>query len=234
MMYALMSEHLIFPHPELANSDGILCVGGDLTMERLLLAYRFGIFPWYSEESPILWWSPNPRMVLFPSKIKVPKSMNSYFNQNKFEISYDKAFQKVIENCRYAKREGQDGGTWITDEMEKAYINLYEEGYAHSVEVWKSGTLVGGLYGLALGKVFYGESMFTNVSNASKFGFISMVRELEKAEFALIDCQQETKHLKSLGAETIPRSTFIQLLKKNAYLNKNTLFWDELRQKATN
>lgn len=231
MMYGLMSEHLIFPHPELAGSDGILCIGGDLSMERLLLAYRFGIFPWYSEESPILWWSPDPRMVLFPSSLKVPKSMNSYFNQNKFEVTYDRAFRKVIENCRYANRSGQDGGTWITDEMEDAYTNLHEEGYAHSVEVWSSGTLVGGLYGLGLGKVFYGESMFTHVSNASKFGFISLVRELEKAGFEMIDCQQETKHLGSLGAETIKRKQFIELLKKNAYLDRNALFWDELAMK---
>ncbi|MCB0521820.1 MAG: leucyl/phenylalanyl-tRNA--protein transferase [Lewinellaceae bacterium] len=203
-----------FPNPELANSDGILAVGGDLSPERLLLAYRAGIFPWFNPGDQILWWSPDPRFVLFPKKLKVSKSMRPYFNQKKFTVTYDQHFEEVMRQCQ-APREGQPFGTWITEEMIRAYVKLYEKGYCHSVEVWQDSEMVGGLYGLSLGKVYFGESMFSNLPNASKFGFISLVKKLQSLGFWLIDCQQETKHLESLGAEAIPRKDFLGILKKN-------------------
>ena len=199
----------------LADKNGILAIGGDLSPKRLLLAYQKGIFPWFNPEDPIVWWSPNPRFVLYPEKLKVHKSMRPYFNQKKFKVTYDKEFESVMLGCQQAKREGQSGGTWITEDMLEAYIYLHKLGYAHSVEVWKEETLVGGLYGIALGKVFFGESMFAEVSNASKFGFISLVRCLKEEGFSLIDCQQQTQHLASLGAEAIDRDLFLNLLKKN-------------------
>lgn len=193
---------------------GIVAVGGDLSPERLLHAYRLGLFPWFSEDQPILWWSPDPRFVLFPADLKVARSMRPYFNQGKFTVTYDQDFRAVISACQEAYRPGQYG-TWITEEMLEAYCHLNELGFAHSVEVWKGDDLVGGLYGIALGRIFFGESMFARVSNASKFGFISLVRRLQKRGYVLIDCQQETRHLASLGAESIPRSTFLQYLAEN-------------------
>ena len=210
-----LTEDLVFPHPELADISGILAIGGDLSPERLLLAYQNGIFPWYNPEDPILWWSPDPRLVLYPDELKVSKSMRPYFNQKKFDLTIDKDFTSVILNCKQQRRKGQGGGTWITGDMAEAYINLHELGYAHSVEVWKGGELAGGLYGIALGKVFFGESMFAKVSNASKFGFISFIRILKDKGFKLIDCQQETKHLESMGARAISRARFLDALKKN-------------------
>ncbi len=214
-IYLLPEDELIFPDPAWADPNGILAVGGDLSPERLLLAYQNGIFPWYNAGEPILWWSPDPRLVLFPSELKVSKSMRPYFNQKKFEVSFDRDFRAVIQACRENNRKGQGGGTWITREMLEAYSRLHELGYAHSAEVWQDGELAGGLYGLAIGKIFFGESMFTRVSNASKFGFISLVRRLEKQGFRLIDCQQETRHLKSLGARSISREKFVAYLKEN-------------------
>ena len=211
-IFWLNKNQINFPHPSLANEQGILAAGGDLSTERLLLAYQYGIFPWYNPDDPILWWSPNPRFVLFPEKLKIAKSMRPYFNQGKFAWTVDKAFEEVISFCKTNKRKGQGGGTWITDEMKAAYIRLHEQGYAHSVEVWQEGKLVGGLYGIALGAVFFGESMFAHVANASKFGFISLVQWLIPKGYQLIDCQQETNHLKSLGAESIPRAAFMELL----------------------
>ena len=214
-VFLLSQDHIGFPDPKLANEDGLLAVGGELTSEWLLLAYRMGIFPWFNEKDPILWWSPDPRFVLFPDELKVAKSMRPYFNQRKFDITLDRDFRTVIKNCRGLRRKGQRGGTWITPEMLEAYCKLHEQGYAHSVEVWDGGELVGGLYGIALGKIFFGESMFTKVSNASKFGFISLVLLLKKHGFRLIDCQQETRHLESLGARNLSRREFLEYLENN-------------------
>lgn len=213
-VYWLPVGSLFFPDPSLANSDGVLAVGGDLSPERLLLAYRMGIFPWFNPGDQILWWSPDPRFVLFPEKLKVSKSMRPYFNQEKFRVTFDRHFEAVMRSCQ-APRQGQRFGTWITEEMIGAYCRLHEMGYGHSVEVWQDGELVGGLYGLALGRVFFGESMFSRVPNASKFGFIVLVRKLQSLGFWLVDCQQETPHLESLGAEPVPREAFLHILKKN-------------------
>jgi len=211
-IYWLDEDRIAFPHHQHANEHGILAAGGDLSIERLVFAYQHGIFPWYNPGDPILWWSPDPRFVLMPNELKVAKSMRTYFNNGKFAYSFDTAFKEVIDNCKISDREGQSGGSWITPEMKAAYIELHELGFAHSVEVWENGMLVGGLYGLAMGKVFFGESMFTTVSNASKFGFIHLVNHLIPQGFELIDCQQETKHLSSLGAKAIPRVDFLNLL----------------------
>ena len=214
-VFWLSDKDLSFPHPELANEDGILAVGGDLSVERLLLAYQNGLFPWYNPEDPILWWSPDPRFVLFPADLKIAKSMRSYFNQRKFEVTFDQEFERVINSCKRQPRKGQGGGTWISDDMVAAYCNLHKEGYAHSVEVWQGEDLVGGLYGIFLGKIFFGESMFSTENNASKVGFIALVRMLEDRGVNLIDCQQETRHLKSLGGKSIPRSEFLQIIELN-------------------
>ncbi len=210
-----LDEDLRFPHPDFANEDGIIAIGGDLSTPRLLLAYELGIFPWFNPGDPIIWWSPDPRCVLFPEDLKVSKSMRPIFNQKKFRITFDHAFAEVIKNCKCSERKGQEGGTWITDDMYIAYCRLHDEGVAHSVEVWEGEDLVGGLYGLAIGKVFFGESMFSKASNASKAGFITLVRFLLEKGFRLIDCQQETDHLKSLGARSIPRRTFLEILEEN-------------------
>lgn len=214
-VFWLSDEELSFPDPELANEDGILAVGGDLSVERLLLAYQMGLFPWYNPEDPILWWSPDPRFVLFPSELKIAKSIRSYFNQRKFEVTFDQNFESVIRACKEQYRKGQGGGTWISEDMVEAYCTLHKEGFAHSVEVWKDEELVGGLYGVCLGKIFFGESMFSNVNNASKVGFIALVRMLEDRGFNLIDCQQETQHLKSLGGRSINRNDFLQIVSDN-------------------
>ncbi|MEQ8704152.1 MAG: leucyl/phenylalanyl-tRNA--protein transferase [Phaeodactylibacter sp.] len=213
-VFWLDPEYLLFPDPALSNPDGLLAAGGDLSEERLLLAYRSGIFPWYAPGDPILWWCPDPRCVLFPNDLKVSKSMRPYFNQRKFKVTFDQCFTEVMLACAQQPRDGQ-AGTWITREMMEGYTRLHEAGYAHSVEVWKDKELVGGLYGIAIGKVFFGESMFARASNASKFGFISLVRQLKAQGFTLIDCQQETGHLLSLGATTIPRPEFLQALRAN-------------------
>lgn len=213
--YWLQDDELSFPHPSYANQDGILAVGGDLSPQRLVLAYSHGIFPWFNPGDPIIWWSPDPRFVLYPDELKVSKSMRPYFNQNKFTCTFDTAFEEVITACQQQNRKGQSGGTWITETMIAGYLKLHQLGLAHSVEVWSNDKLVGGLYGVALGKVFFGESMFTKVSNASKFGFISLVRQLIQWDYELIDCQQQTKHLASMGARAIPRNTFLDILEQN-------------------
>jgi len=211
----MLKTDIWFPDVEESTEEGIVAVGGDLSVERLILAYSRGIFPWYSsDKSPILWWSPDPRFVLFPENLIVSKSMRPYFNQNKFQVTWDQNFEDVIKNCQKIDREDQLG-TWITSKMLAAYIQLHKMGYAHSVEVWLDNELVGGLYGISLGKVFFGESMFAKVSNASKFGFISLVNQLKQKGFLLIDCQQETKHLESLGANAIKRKDFIDILNHN-------------------
>ncbi len=201
----------LFPDPLRSNGDGPACFGGDLSPERLFAAYRLGFFPWFAEGEPILWWHPNPRFVLFPGDLKVSKSMRPYFNQQKYRVTYDRQFQRVMEECRELYRPGQ-WGSWITDELIDGYVGLHALGIAHSVEVYEGEELVGGLYGLALGKVFFGESMFFKRPNASKFGFISLVRRLGERGYRLIDCQQETRHLKSLGGRAIPRAQFVEQL----------------------
>lgn len=227
-MYWLSKDQITFPHPDLANEDGILAVGGDLSAERLIEAYKKGIFPWFNPEDPIIWWSPNPRFVLFPEEIKVSKSMRPYFNQKKFTVTCDTVFEQVITSCSKQDRSGQLGGTWITDNMLEAYINLHHLGHAHSVEVWDKDELVGGLYGISQGKIFFGESMFSKVSNASKFGFISLVKKLTEQGYNLIDCQQETKHLASLGARSIPRKQFLAFLADNESYELEPRSWKGL------
>lgn len=201
----------LFPDPLRANGQGPACFGGDLSPERLFNAYRLGFFPWFAEGEPILWWHPNPRFVLPPAEVKVSKSMRPYFNQQKYTVTYDTRFREVMQECRGLKRPGQRG-SWITDELIEGYVGLHELGIAHSVEVYEGEELVGGLYGLALGKVFFGESMFFKRPNASKFGFISLVQRLATRGYRLVDCQQETTHLKSLGGRAITRTAFVEQL----------------------
>ncbi len=225
-VYWLPEDELRFPHPSESSPDGLLAVGGDLSPERLLLAYSWGIFPWYSADDPILWWSPDPRFVLFPNDLKVSKSMRPYFNQQKYRVTYDTSFSEVIKACSAIPRDGQVS-TWITPEMIEAYELLHKQGYAHSVEVWQEDVLVGGLYGIAMGKVFFGESMFAKVTNASKFGFITLVRDLKAEGYQLVDCQQETRHLASMGAQRMERSDFLGWLKKNRTLPLSAGNWKE-------
>ena len=206
----VLDQNLWFPPVKEALPDGLLAIGGDLSANRLLMAYKAGIFPWFDGEIP-MWWCPDPRFVLFPTELKVSKSMKQLFKRNAFEFTINKSFFAVINHCKKVKRSGQDG-TWITDEVELAYRKMHEFGYAHSAEAWLNGELVGGLYGIRLGKVFFGESMFSHVSNASKYAFISYVKQLKKEGAQLIDCQVYTEHLESLGAKMISRNTFIDLL----------------------
>ncbi|NJK82579.1 MAG: leucyl/phenylalanyl-tRNA--protein transferase [Saprospiraceae bacterium] len=213
-VFWLSDKDYHFPDPNLADDEGILAIGGDLSPQRLLVAYERGIFPWFNPTDPIVWWSPNPRFVLFPEELKVAKSMRPYFNNHKFQLTLDTHFEQVIRNCQQARRRGQQG-TWITEGIVEGYCQLHDMGYAHSVEVWEGQQLVGGLYGIALGKCFFGESMFAHVSNASKFGFISMVNILRQKDYWLIDCQQPTRHLSSLGGRPIPRKEFLATLHKN-------------------
>lgn len=209
----ILTDYLIFPDPREAEADGLLAIGGDLSPDRLLLAYRSGIFPWFSTGDPILWWSPDPRMILEIKELKVSKSMKKVLKQGQFAVTFDRDFSSVIQACQEIPRQGQRG-TWITDEMKGAYIELHRQGYAHSVEVWQDNQLVGGLYGVSLGKGFFGESMFARISNASKVGFITLVRWLEKQGFSWIDCQVYTPHLASLGAKEIHREHFLRRLEK--------------------
>ena len=206
-----LSEQISFPPPQHAEKDGLLAVGGDLSPDRLVNAYALGIFPWYSKGYPIMWWSPDPRMVLFPSKFKRNKSLRQIINKKVFDVKFNTCFEKVIRNCSKVPRTNQDG-TWIVDEMIEAYIKLNKLGVAQSVEVFQNDELVGGLYGLAIGKAFFGESMFFKKSNASKVAMWYLVDKLVEQEFDIIDAQQETAHLKSLGAELISREKFLNLL----------------------
>lgn len=204
-----LTEEIVFPHPNYAEPDGLLAVGGDLSTERLLLAYENGIFPWYSENEPILWYAPNPRCVLFPEKVKVSKSMKKWRTKTDLEVTYNQDFKQVIRNCKDINREDQDG-TWITNEMEKAYLELFRLGFAQSVEIWTpKNELVGGLYGVELNGCFFGESMFHKVSNASKLALISLC---ENKHYKIIDCQMHTSHLESLGAEMIDFEHFFNII----------------------
>ncbi|MEE9374438.1 MAG: leucyl/phenylalanyl-tRNA--protein transferase [Saprospiraceae bacterium] len=204
---------MIFPHPLLSKKDGFLAYGGDLLPETILTAYRWGIFPWYSEP-PILWWFTHPRCVLIPKKVKISKSMRSFLKKNTLHITTDQCFEKVVKECAQVKRQGQET-TWISEEIIEAYSNMHKLGYAHSIEVWDDNVLVGGLYGLALGKIFYGESMFSKVSNASKYALISLCDILDCKGFHLIDCQQETNHIISMGAELFSKEKFFKKIKNN-------------------
>ncbi|MCD4772115.1 MAG: leucyl/phenylalanyl-tRNA--protein transferase [Bacteroidales bacterium] len=208
----LLNEEISFPDPNNSNKEGIVAVGGDLSVERLILAYSMGIFPWYSDESPIIWWSPNPRTVLFPYELKLSKNLRSKINKNIFKVKFDTNFAAVIENCANISRNSQNG-TWITQEMKEAYINLHQHGYCHSVETYFEDKLVGGLYGVSFGKAFFGESMFYLKTDASKVALYYLVEKLKNWNFDFIDVQQETNHLKSLGAEIIDRKMFLSLLK---------------------
>ena len=211
-----LTEELIFPPVEGADEDGVLALGGDLSSERLLLAYKTGVFPWYNEDEPIVWWAPNPRFVLYPNKLKVSKSMRSLLNKKAFRVSMNSAFDEVISNCKTISRNDQNG-TWIDQEMKNAYTKLHKEGWVHSVETWQNDVLVGGLYGVCIGKCFFGESMFTKVSNASKYAFITLVNFLKNKGFELIDCQVHSPHLESLGAELITMERFQNYLKQCEY-----------------
>lgn len=206
-----LTDDLIFPHPSLSEEDGLLAIDGDLSAERLMLAYCNGIFPWFSEGEPILWWSPDPRFILYPKDIKISHSMKKLLKKNVYRISFDTCFKEVISNCANVRKES---GTWITDSMIEAYCKLHELGYAHSVEAWYEEKLVGGLYGISIGKCFFGESMFSTRSNASKAAFITLCRKLEEQGYIMIDCQVYTEHLESLGAINISREKFLQLLEE--------------------
>ncbi|MEO5594162.1 MAG: leucyl/phenylalanyl-tRNA--protein transferase [Chitinophagaceae bacterium] len=210
-LFALNKE-LFFPPVQFSEPDGLLAMGGDLSTERLLLAYRSGIFPWFDGNTP-LWWCPDPRFVLFPQELKVSKSMKQLIKRQAFEFTIDKAFAEVISNCKTSPRKDQEG-TWITDEVKTAYIRLHQLGYAHSAEAWVNGELAGGCYGIRIGHVFFGESMFSKTANASKYAFINYVETLQKENIELIDCQVYTPHLESLGARMIDREKFIGLLEK--------------------
>ncbi|MEM0996949.1 MAG: leucyl/phenylalanyl-tRNA--protein transferase [Bacteroidota bacterium] len=225
-VFELPQEHL-FPKPELAEEDGLLAVGGDLSPGRLLTAYQLGIFPWYSGDSPILWWSPDPRWVLFPAAIKVSKSMRKVMRRQEFVVRYDTAFSAVVGACAEIPRRGQEG-TWLTSEMEAAYIDLHRLGFAHSVEAWQDGELVGGLYGVSLGGCFFGESMFARRSNASKAALIALAWHLAALEFKVIDCQVHTPHLESMGAQEVSRAGFRELLREGLQMPLLRGKWTDL------
>ena len=211
MSYWFLSDDIAFPHPLTASPEGILAIGGDLSIERLQLAYAFGIFPWYHEEGPMLWWFPDPRCVLKPEDIVLSKSMRALIRKQVYHVTADTAFEAVIRYCRHIPRKGQSG-TWIQPEMVDAYTTMHRIGYAHSVEVWHDEQLVGGLYGTAMGKVFFGESMFSIESDTSKYALICLAKMMERQGFWLIDCQQDTPHLRSMGAHLMPASEFHALL----------------------
>ena len=208
----LLSDAMEFPPPHLAARDGLLAVGGDLSVKRLIFAYRMGIFPWFSEGDPILWWSPDPRLVLYPNEIKISKTLKKIIKKKTFNVTMDLAFNEVINQCAQARLQNNQG-TWLVKDMIDAYCKLHRSGFAHSVEVWQQGELAGGLYGVSLGKCFFGESMFTRVSNASNVGLVKLSNYLNELSFELIDCQVTTEHLIRFGAREIPRPLFLDQLK---------------------
>lgn len=213
MPLTLLDESLWFPPVSEATEDGLLAIGGDLSTERLLLAYRNGIFPWFNEEEPPLWWCPHPRCVLFPEELYISKSMKQLLKRNAFTVTVNRAFEEVIDLCGATRKEQE--GTWITDEIMDAYIQLHHLGFAVSIEAWNNNELAGGFYGIRMGKVFFGESMFSRQSNASKYAFISYVQQLQKEGVVLIDCQVYTEHLSSMGARMIDRDLFLSIVKEN-------------------
>ena len=228
--FLLDPQDIVFPSANLAlnDPDGLLAVGGNLQSETLYQAYQQGIFPWYNEGEPILWWSPDPRSVLFPNKLRISKSLAKLLKKGLFRLSYDTAFEEVILACSRVPR-GEQGGTWITDEMIQAYINLHRRGIAHSFECWQDEKLVGGLYGIGIGQVFFGESMFSTVNNASKLAFVNLVEHLMNWDYAIIDCQIESAHLNSLGAENIRRNEFLTMLNKFCTNNASQFAWQQLK-----
>jgi leucyl/phenylalanyl-tRNA---protein transferase len=209
-----LSHQLEFPPAWLARSDGLLCIGGDLSCDRLLLAYQNGIFPWFSENEPILWWSPDPRMILFPSQIKTSRSLRKTIKKNQFSITIDRAFSQTIHACARPRKHPEEG-TWLVDEMKAAYIDLHRKGYAHSVETWHQGQLVGGLYGVSIGCSFFGESMFSFKTDASKVALVALARHLTTHGFDIIDCQVTTDHLCQMGAIEISRHRFLDILSRS-------------------
>jgi len=213
MVFRLPKNELIFPDPALADEDGLLAIGGDLSVERLLLAYKSGIFPWFSDNDPICWYAPHERCVIYPSKVKITKSMSQVLKKRIFTITSNTRFEEVITNCAEIDRKDQPG-TWITEAMQKAYINLHKNGYAKSVEVLQNNELVGGLYGVEINQVFCGESMFSRVSNASKAAMIALCKA---NAYTLIDCQLPNDHLMSLGAEMISRKEYLEILHQRAF-----------------
>lgn len=215
----------LFPPVESASPDGLLAAGGDLSSERLLAAYQRGIFPWYNPGQPILWWSPNPRAVLYPHKLKISRSLGKTLKRGHFEVRFDTCFRDVMLGCAGPRAQYPDGGTWITDEMLAAYCRLHELGYAHSVETWEDDRLSGGLYGVAYGGVFFGESMFSRATDASKVALVALVNKLRDWNFALIDCQLPSAHLTRLGAESIARSAFLSELKAGLALPGRAGHW---------
>ena len=216
----LLSDDIAFPSPHLAPKEGLLAVGGDLTQKRLLMAYRMGIFPWFSNNQPIMWWSPDPRLVLFPDEIRVSRTLKKIIKKKVFHVTMDSAFDQVINQCAQVRLQNNQA-TWIVEEMIDAYCKLHEFGYAHSVEAWHQGELAGGIYGVSLGRCFFGESMFTQVSNASNVALVKLVEYLLSLSFDMIDCQIVTKHLIRFGAKEIPRARFLEKL--NASVEKPTL-----------
>lgn len=209
-----LDDELIFPHPSLREPDGLMAVGGDLSPQRLLLAYRWGIFPWYHEGQPILWWWLAPRLMVRPEDVHVSHSVRNVINKKKFKVTFDGDFTTVMKRCGSVSRAGQEG-TWIMPEMIEAYTTLHQLGYAHSVEVWEGDQLVGGLYGIALGRIFFGESMFAESPNASKVGFVFFAKHLASLGFLWIDCQQDTPHMRSLGADLVEEEDFMDILREN-------------------
>ena len=210
-MYFL-SKELFFPPVDEASIEGVLAIGGDLSVERLMLAYRSGIFPWFNEDEPILWWAPPERMVVVPSIYKVSKSIRNLLNQNKFQVTFNQNFKEVIKGCQQIERPGQEG-TWLSDDFKVSYTKLYEMGIAKSVEVWQNDELVGGLYGVDLGHIFCGESMFSKVPNASKIAFVTLIKQLKDNNYKLLDCQVHNDHLEKLGAFEVSREVFMRVLK---------------------
>lgn len=218
-IYAL-TQDLIFPRPELSEEDGLLAVGGDLSLERLILAYCNGIFPWYNEGEPILWWCPKPRFIIIPEELKISKSMKKIIKKEVFKVTFNNDFEGVINNCK-SLREDNGEGTWISDDMKNAYINLFNNGYGMSVESYIDDELVGGLYGVKIGKCFFGESMFSKVSNGSKIALIALAERLKSEGVIFIDCQMHTQHLESMGGKFVDWSTFKDLLDRGIELTYN-------------
>ena len=224
MSVFLLSDKIEFPPPHLATDDGLLAVGGDLSQERLLLAYSMGIFPWFSGEEPIIWWSPDPRLVLYPREMRVSRSLNKTINKNAFHVTMDTAFDQVINECAQVRSRNNED-TWLVEDMINAYCKLHESGFAHSVESWCEGKLAGGLYGVSLGRCFFGESMFTKKSDASKVAFVALVKHLKALSFDMLDCQITTEHLIRFGAREIPRNQFILQLEKSLKVDNISGRW---------
>ena len=207
-----LTDEIMFPNPELAEEDGLLAIGGDLRWERLVLAYCYGIFPWYNEDDPILWWCTKPRFIIKPNEVRISKSMKRVFNRGEFKVTFNNDFEGVISNCKALREKGE--GTWITDDMKEAYINLFNKGFALSVEVYKESKLVGGLYGVKIGRCFFGESMFSIETNASKVALISICKKLERENYLFLDCQMHTNHLESMGGKFVSWGEFKSMLQE--------------------